>query len=186
MNTFKKIMKIVYEILFVLLLIVAGFIILTSFKVIKGYNFYVVMSGSMEPNIHTGSVVTVKEENDYNVGDVITSKIVENPGQTYSHRIVRKDTLNEQTTYTTKGDANESSDPDVVTQSNVVGKVLFSIPVIGYVLNFAKQPTGFILMVVVPTIIIISSEINTVKGYIVEKVEKRKLNSKKEENATEN
>lgn len=181
MNTFKKIMRIVYNILFALLIIIAGFIILTSFKVIKGYNFYVVMSGSMEPNIHTGSVVTVKEQNEYNVGDVITAKLVETPSQTYSHRIIKKDVLDGQITYTTKGDANESSDPDVALQSNVVGKVIFSIPIIGYIMNFSKQPTGFILMIVIPSIIIISSEMNTVKDYAKEMIAKKKLNSKKKE-----
>jgi signal peptidase len=132
----------------------------------------------MEPKIHTGSVVTVQEETNYNIGDVITAKMPETPSETYSHRVVNKETLDGQVAYTTKGDANDSTDPDVVYQYNVVGKVLFSIPVIGYVMNFAKQPAGFILMIVVPTIIIVSSEINNIKTYIKEMWEKRKLNSK--------
>lgn len=182
----KKILNIIYDVLFGLLIIIAGFIILTSFNVIKGYHFYVVMSGSMEPNIHTGSIVTVKEENDYNIGDVITAKMTETPSETYSHRVANKETLNGQTAYTTKGDANDSTDPDVVYQPNVVGKVLFSIPLLGYVTNFAKQPLGFILMIVVPTIIIVSSEINNIKTGIKEMWEKRKINSKPTNNEVKN
>lgn len=186
MNILKIILKVLYNVLFVLLLVVAGFIILTSYKVIKGYDFYVVMSGSMEPKIHTGSVVSIKTENEYYIGDVITSKMLNDPSQTYTHRIVNKESKDGVNTYTTKGDANESTDADVVSQSNVVGKVVISIPLVGYIVNFAKQPTGFIIMIVVPTIIILSSEINTIKEYAKESYEKRKVNLKERKDEIEN
>lgn len=162
MNKLKIVLKVVYNILFVLLLLSATFILLTTYNLIPGYNFYVVMSGSMEPSIHTGSVVAVHEEIDYSIQDVITVQMKNDPSQSYTHRIVEK--IKEDTTsFRTKGDANESQDPDIAQQDQVLGKVIFSIPVVGYIANFAKQPTGFILMIIVPSIIIAASELNIIK-----------------------
>lgn len=179
MGILKRIFRIVYNLLFFLLIIVAAFIILTSYKVIDGYNFYVVMSGSMEPKIHTGSIVGIKEEENYQKGQVITIKMKNDPNQTYTHRIIDVNTAEDTITYTTKGDANEDTDPDVASKTNVIGRVFASVPVIGYLIHFSKQPLGFILMVGVPTIIIISSEMNTVKDFVREKLEERKINLKK-------
>lgn len=162
MKTLKLILKIVYNLLFVLLLLSATFILLTTYKVIPKYNFYVVMSGSMEPAIHTGSVVGIKEEEKYNLQDVITVRQQNNPNETYTHRIVEI-LQEEKTTYKTKGDANESIDGDPATEEQVLGKVFLSIPLIGYLVHFAKQPTGFILMIIVPSVIIAASEINVIK-----------------------
>lgn len=162
MKILKIILKITYNLLFVLLLFSATFILLTTYNVIPGYNFYVVMSGSMEPSIHTGSVTGVKKEDTYNLQDVITVKQQNNPNETYTHRIIEK--LQEDTiTYKTKGDANETADPDLVSEELILGKVFVSIPVIGYLVHFAKQPTGFILMIIVPSVIIAASEMNVIK-----------------------
>lgn len=183
MDILKKILKVAYNFLFAILMIIAAFIILTSYNVIKGYEFYVVMSGSMEPKIHTGSIVSVKTANQYNKGDIITIKMKNDPSQTYTHRIVDINETSDGITYTTKGDANEDTDPDVASQTNVIGKVVFSMPLIGYATHFSKQPAGFILMIVAPTIIIISSELNTIKDFVKERLAKRKkVNSKKKRN----
>lgn len=179
MEKINKILKIIYTTLFIIFMITAAFISLTSLKIINGYNFYVVMSGSMEPAIKTGSVVGVKEESKYNVDDIITVKMENDPSQTYTHRIleVKGDS------YITKGDANETKDGDPASKDLVVGKVFAKIPYIGYVVNFAKQPTGFILMVIVPTIIIAALEINNIKEIITDKVkEKKQLNLPKKKN----
>ena len=162
MEKLKIALKVVYNILFVLILLSATFILLTTYNLIPGYNFYVVMSGSMEPSIHTGSIVAVQEQKDYNIQEIITVQMKNDPSQSYTHRIVEK--IEEDTTsFRTKGDANESNDPDLAQQDQVLGKVILSIPVVGYLANFAKQPTGFILMIIVPSIIIAASELNIIK-----------------------
>lgn len=136
------------------------------------------MSGSMEPSIHTGSIVTVHQETDYNLQDVITVQMQNDPSQSYTHRVVEK--IEEDTTsFRTKGDANESEDADLSQESQVLGKVIFSIPLIGYLANFAKQPTGFILMIIVPSIIIAASEMNIIKEETKKLISKSK--NKKDE-----
>ena len=178
MKILNIVIKIVYNLLFVLLLISATFILLTTYDAIPGYNFYVVMSGSMEPAIHTGSVVGIKEEDSYDLQNIVTVTQPNNPSETYTHRIVEK-TTEDTTTYKTKGDANKAADPDPVSEEQILGKVFASIPLIGYLVHFAKQPTGFILMIIVPSVIVAASEINIIKDESKKIIKSRK--EKKEE-----
>ncbi len=177
MKTVLKALKVTYTLLFAIFIVIAIFITLTSIDLIKGYNFYVVMSGSMEPSIKTGSIVGVKEQTQYQLEDVITVKMKNDPTQTYTHRIVEVT----EDSYVTKGDANETTDPDTASKEQVVGSVFATVPFIGYAVHFAKQPTGFILMVIVPSIIIISLELNNIKESIVGMVKKKEITSSKKE-----
>jgi signal peptidase len=181
MKTVKLIIKVIYNIVFVLLIVSSLFVILTSYDIIKGYNFYVVMSGSMEPTIHTGSIITVTEQETYNKDDIITVKMKNDPNQTYTHRIVEVT----QEGYQTKGDANESADPDIATEELVIGKTVLNIPILGYLAHFAKQPTGFIIMIIIPCIIIIASEINNIKEFVKEKLEEKKESKLKKDSKNE-
>jgi signal peptidase len=144
------------------------------------------MTGSMEPAIHTGSIVSVKQTNDYKVNEIITVKMKNDPNQTYTHRII--EITNEG--YITKGDANESEDPDIATNDLIVGEVLFTMPLVGYLTHFAKQPTGFILLIIVPCIIIIALEINNIKEFVQERTKEKEIsevkNKKDEKGKTKN
>jgi signal peptidase len=64
--------------------------------------------------------------------------------------------------YITKGDANEDPDPREVQESDIVGKVLLSIPLAGYAVNFAQKPIGFALIIIVPASVIIIDEIKKI------------------------
>lgn len=185
MEILKIIIKIIYNILFAILLLSASFILLTTYNIIPGYNFYVVMSGSMEPTIHTGSIVGTKEETEYNIEDVITAKMKNNQTETYTHRVIEKQTQEEETIFKTKGDANESEDPDTITQDQILGKVFFTIPLIGYPIHFAKQPTGFLVMIILPSVIIAASEINVIKEEVTKFLKERKVKSEEDDDETE-
>jgi signal peptidase I len=180
MKTLKIITKIIYNLLFALLLVSASFILLTTYDAIPGFNFYVVMSGSMEPEIKTGSVVGIRESEEYNVNDIITVQMPYSEWETYTHRIIEK-LDEEEITYKTKGDANETPDPDPVSLDQILGELFISIPLIGYLVHFAKQPTGFIILVIVPSVIIAASEINIIKEEAKKIVSTRKEKKKKED-----
>jgi signal peptidase I len=138
------------------------------------------MSGSMEPEIKTGSVVGIKEEDKYFVQDIITVKQQNDPSQTYTHRII--DIIEEEgISYKTKGDANESADPDTVSQDQILGSVFVSIPFIGYLVHFAKEPSGFIFLVIIPSVIIAASEINSLKQEGIKILESRRKKKKENE-----
>ena len=99
---------------------------------LAGYDGYVVVSGSMEPTIPTGSIIYSKKTEPalLETGDVIVF-IDEARGTTpITHRVVSNDPSTG--TIITKGDANESEDINPVTYDNVVGKVAAHIPKIGF------------------------------------------------------
>ena len=110
-----------------------------------GLEPYVVLSGSMEPNYHVGSLIYVKsvDHKELKVGDPITYMISENAVVT--HRIVGvlpdeddPDTIR----YFTKGDANNVPDGTAVHYKNIIGKPVFSVPYLGYVANYIQKPPG--------------------------------------------
>ena len=110
-----------------------------------GLNPYMVLSGSMEPTYHVGSLVYVKSV-DYktlSVGDPITYMLDEDTVVT--HRIVEvlPDEEDPNTIrFFTKGDANNAVDGSSVHYKNIIGKPVFSLPYLGYVANFIHNPPG--------------------------------------------
>jgi len=107
----------------VIVLIVAAAFIAPKFV---GIMPYIVKSGSMEPQIHTGAVAFIDtHEKNVAVGDVITYKIGEAGSEKYvTHRIVGE----KPDGYVTKGDANEVEDANCVKQEQIVGTYRYSIP----------------------------------------------------------
>ena len=124
----------------------------------------------MEPEIMTGSVVfsTLKNE-EVNKGDIVVFKSPDNEEITVIHRVM--DINGEE--YTTKGDNNENEDSWVLFKSNILGTVIFTIPYLGYVIDFMKTPLGFGLVLGIPALILIISFIKRIKDGINDEVEKR-------------
>ncbi len=117
------------------------------------YHLLIIRSGSMEPTIKTGSIVIVRRQATYAVGDVVTFHDKER--DLVTHRIVR----NDGDVYTTKGDANNTADMDAVPHSAVKGVVVLSLPYLGYVIAFLQTRTGVVLCVLVPALYVTISAI---------------------------
>ena len=108
---------------------------------VVGLQPFTVLSGSMEPTYHTGSLIYVKsvEPQDVHVGDPITFVLNEDL-VVATHRVIEIDAENER--FYTKGDANESADGSPVHFNNLIGVPVFTIPLLGYVANFVTNPPG--------------------------------------------
>ena len=113
-----------------------------------------VYTGSMEPAIGVGSVVVIKPVNPetLNVGDVICYSFSEST--TITHRVVN---ITDEG-FITKGDANDDPDQRPVKKEEIIGKVILTIPFVGYLGAFVRTPIGFILLVVTPATILIILE----------------------------
>ena len=103
-----------------------------------------VVTGSMEPTISTGAVLTAKESaiDTIEEGDIICFRST-NPGSEgviVTHRVVEIDPVNRH--FYTKGDANDTADAAPVHFNNVVGVPQFSIPLLGYVSDYIQHPPG--------------------------------------------
>lgn len=146
---------------------------------------FIVLSGSMEPEIKTGSVVFVKKESFYNTGDIIAFFANGSKKDIVTHRINQVKETNVyygDPVFLTKGDSNNAPDSWEVKPQHINGKVLLSIPYLGYITNTAKDPRGFIALVIIPATIIIYEELKTVKREFA-KVFKKKVEENKEESS---
>lgn len=160
----KKTLSVLVNIVFAGFMVLALSIVLSMFSV-GGIRMFSVLSGSMEPTIHTGSAIFDLPAGSYDVGDIVT-RTTRNPGVTVTHRIVEKAIIDGKTVYHTKGDANNVADEEDVDESSFVGKVTFSVPWFGRVIGFAQTKEGFILVVVVPAVIIVYEELRKMKKEI--------------------
>ena len=98
----------------------------------------VVVSGSMEPEIPTGSLCFIDcQQKDPDIGDIICYKTED---LSITHRVVGVTDSG----YITKGDSNDSADPGIVKQSQIFGTYLFDIPKLGYAVMFLKSVEGIV------------------------------------------
>jgi len=96
----------------------------------------VVVSGSMEPAIKTGSLAFInKQPKTIKEGDVIS---FDRGGLSVTHRIVKVTGDG----YITKGDNNNDADFGIVKEHQVDGKVFFVIPGLGFFLKTIVLPAG--------------------------------------------
>ncbi len=129
------------------------------------FNGYVVLTGSMEPTIMTRDVVITKkpDEGTLKKGDVITFKSTDARfyGMVITHRIVDvyQDATTHEYTYRTKGDFNNVSDDALVSYDNILGKVILRIPKLGYVQYFLATKGGWIFVILIPCLVVISCDI---------------------------
>jgi signal peptidase I len=164
--------KIIFTILLVVMVVTFT---MTTFPLSKKIKIQRVMSGSMEPALRVGSVVLSQKIDTTTLkpGDIITFNSVKEQGGTITHRILRINQAQGVTVFTVKGDANKTADIDPVKAADIQGKVLFSIPLLGYVSVWMKTPIGFIVLVILPAAIIIISEIWNIKNALEESIKKK-------------
>jgi signal peptidase len=160
----------IYWILLVVLIFIAGLSILSTLGIPKQFQPFVVLSGSMEPAIDTGSLIIITPHEDYRAGDIITFKknpeaSIKNANSVVTHRVYEKVKYSgKDEFYITKGDANNSPDNEPVYFNQIIGKVALNLPYLGYPVGFGKTLTGYILLIIVPATIIIYSEILKLKN----------------------
>jgi len=158
----SKIFQALYYILIGGIALIALLLVASIFPITGNYKVKIVLSGSMEPEITTGSIVAIKPAERYDIGDVITFGKDTKKDIPTTHRIVEAHAVEGIMFYQTKGDANDHPDAKEVREREIIGKVLFSIPLLGYVIDFAKKPLGFALLVVVPAGIIVVDELGKI------------------------
>ena len=146
-KSLKKIWNVISSILVALVVLLA--LLLVGARVV-GLQVFTVLSGSMEPTYHTGSLIYVKKVDPYTIkeGQPITFMLDENTVAT--HRVVGIVPDEEDPTvirFRTKGDANEAEDGSLVHYKNVIGTPIFSIPYLGYVADYIQPPPGMYIAI---------------------------------------
>lgn len=111
-----------------------------------GIRSYYVVSGSMEPQIPTGSMIYVKDCDPANLkeGDVIAFDL---GNSVVTHRVTENDPSLEE--LTTKGDANPLEDMRKVSYEDVIGVYTLHLPYMGAAGAFFSTFYGRLLLVLI-------------------------------------
>lgn len=142
-----------------------------SFFIFVGYLYitgiprlmpFIILSGSMSPSIPTGSVVLVQPQQTYDIGDVVTFRGSGDQKTFVTHRIIGVEQGQGGLSYITQGDANRAPDGGNIPREAIQGKVVLTLPYIGYFVQYIKTPQGFIFLVIVPATILIYEELKTI------------------------
>ncbi|MBI4137452.1 signal peptidase I [Candidatus Roizmanbacteria bacterium] len=126
----------------------------------------VVLSGSMTPAIPVGSLILSRPNVHhpspissplYSIGQIVSLKQQKN--QIVTHRITDATLLDNHWYYSTKGDANNQPDTYTTLESDIIGKVFFTIPYLGHLVGFAKTKQGIGILVIIPALFVMMSEV---------------------------
>ncbi len=174
-NIFKYMVGVISYAIFIWLLLIGGTLLLyvadIKIRALKGdytppvFNAYVVMSGSMLPNIKVKDIVVTKKvpEERLSEEDIITfiSPDERFSGITITHRIIDKyyDSTLGNNYYKTKGDANNIADEAPVPYDNILGKVILKVPKLGYLQDLLASKGALLIIVIIPCLAIFSYDI---------------------------
>ena len=159
----------------------------TKIRAMKGdysppkYNAYVVLTGSMIPEIDPADVVITKkvEGSTLKSGDIITfvSSDSRISNILVTHRILNKyyDATAKSYTYQTKGDANNTPDFTLAEDKNIIGKVIFKVPKIGYIQQLLATRGGLIIVILIPSLIVLSYDIMRLGRNVARKNKKKQV-----------
>lgn len=132
-----KVIQAMLLVMTVTLIMGLGFLI-----VILDINPYVIISGSMEPELPVGSVCLVDcQQKEPEAGDIISYKAKDT---IITHRVIEETDGG----YITKGDSNSVADPGIVKSKQIFGTVICSIPQVGYAVMFMRTLKGIVLIAI--------------------------------------
>ncbi len=166
MKIVKKISKILFWIILVIIAIYSTFVIIQRLiykdktPSFFGYKNFIVLTGSMEPTLNKGDIVFVKETNDIKVNDIISFRI---NNSVVTHRVKEIYKEDGKDFYITKGDANTGTDTELINIEIVEGKYSFKIPFLGRIILFFQKPIGIIVLFTVLVIFLLLSSIKPKK-----------------------
>lgn len=154
-KTAKQIWNIISTVLVALIVLIAAALVVTR---LTGMRAYTVLSGSMEPTYHVGSLVFVKpaEPAEVNPGDPITYLVAEKTVVTHRCIEVLPDPDDPSVIrFRTKGDANDVEDGALVHGNNLIGRAVFSVPLLGFAANYIQHPPGTYVAIAAAAVIVL-------------------------------
>ena len=176
MKVLRKLWSVISTLLVIVMVILA--VLLVGVRVV-GLTPYAVLSGSMEPTYHVGSLIYVRKvaPEDVQIGDpitfvvnedllVATHRVVDIAVETTGTETVKDEETGEETTvevpldepayyYQTKGDANADVDGAPVYYKNLIGEPVFSVPYLGYLSSALQTKKGMILGVTAALVLLL-------------------------------
>ena len=165
MKKIHKVIKVLINTLMTLILIIG---IMFIFLYFIGIEPFVVESGSMKPTIPKYSLCFINKHTNYNKiqeKDIIAFK--QKDGTLVTHRAVKVT----ESGIKTKGDRNKDIDSNIVKKENFVGKNIFWISKVGYVVKGFQSTKGKIIIITCIVLLFVS-------GFLFGEDKKKSKNNK--------
>jgi len=106
-------------------------------------DFISVYGQSMVPTMENGELAVLKQDTSYKISDIIAYHFSElGVNKVIIHRIIAE---RPDHSFVLKGDNNKSVDPEAVKPNQIIGKLFFHIPYVGYLPLLMKQPLVLII-----------------------------------------
>lgn len=143
-GTLASLCTLIGNLAIVVVLVVAVLAFVPSFI---GYEYYDILTGSMEPEIPVGSLAVVKntDVSQISEGDVIAFHSVRD-GSVITHRVMQIDESHQE--LITRGDANPEDDMEPIPFGNLIGKVQFHIAGIGPLASWLLTLSGKVCLLI--------------------------------------
>ncbi len=143
------------------------------------FDTYVIVSPSMVPTINVEDAIIIQRIDPAHIkqGDIISFLATDSyySGKVITHRVIGIEKSSEgKLLFRTKGDHNNVADSFLVNEGDIYGKVIFRIPMLGYIRQFLSTYFGWILCIVIPFLYLILSEVVRVRK-MVSSNKKRKI-----------
>ncbi len=167
MKNVKKVFSIIFWI--VLVIVALYSIIIVVQKIFAkdktpsffGYKNFIVLTGSMSPELKIGDLVFVKDTDDIKRNDIISFRV---NNSVVTHRVIEVLEEDGVLKYMTKGDANSGVDTEILTTEDIEGKYVFKIPLVGNLVMFLKTPAGIFSLLLIFGIILFVDSLKSQKN----------------------
>lgn len=187
----KKILKIVFDVVLVLFIILAATVTLISLNTkdrgvtnIAGKVVLNIQTDSMKPTIKPGDLIITKKYSGEEVqkDDIISFFSVEQDTTIIkTHRVVNVMNNNGTITFTTKGDNADGEDFAQLTKNDIVAIYKNKdysgtrIPVLGRIISFLKSQMGFLFFIILPLFALVIYELYKFITMIIEDKKKEMI-----------
>jgi signal peptidase I len=172
-----KLMKTFIKSFAIIVVLFFGFSLFILSNQLAGFRSFIVQSGSMEPTIATGSLVITQymHPGSLKQNDIITFLPPTKNREFVTHRITKASHQKTLSTFTTKGDNNQHEDTWTLAGGGVVGKVIVTIPYMGYLLAFSQSKLGILFFILLPAVYLIIGEVKNIVTTIKHHTRKQPL-----------
>lgn len=156
----QKVTATILVYLFMLFLILSLLFAYSLLPLRNNFKIVTIASGSMGKGLSKGSLALIKPQKSYQLNDVITFQVAARGRVT--HRLVQIEKIGNRQFFTTKGDANADDDIEKIADSQIIGRVLFSMPLLGYVIGSTRTIPGLIIFIIIPGTLIVFEELKKI------------------------
>lgn len=128
------------------LAVTLGTVAAATLPTLFGYHAYIIYGGSMEPALPLGSVAVARPvtPEEVGVGDIIAFE-GSRESSPVLHRVVEVRVENGERVFVTRGDANHVPDPRPVRLEREGDRVVYHVPLVGFLIHFGRTTGGLLL-----------------------------------------